>query len=194
MGKTGTYSRGCSSATTLIMNRFKFSSQKLSKRPDMIRQSGGHARGSVAPLGLNQARGMWFLLRQRQAQAHVRPGKIVEGLKEDHAPSHLRAILPETPALAHQRRQSMTQGEVETFNQTGADRVSQRFEPLAPAAHAVDQLLETPLAFLFDHLSIDQIRVGFLERLFGAAWLSRAWKGLQGIVTNGVSRLQTNKR
>ena len=55
----------CSSATTLIMNRFKFSSQKLSKRPDMIRQSGGHARGSVAPLGLNQARGVWFLLRQQ---------------------------------------------------------------------------------------------------------------------------------
>src|SRR5262245_14230689 len=57
----------CSSATTLIMNRFKFGSQKLSKRPDVIRQSGGHARGSVAPLGLNQARGVWLLRRQRQA-------------------------------------------------------------------------------------------------------------------------------
>ena len=83
----------CSSATTLIMNRFKFGGQKLSKCPDMIRQSGGHARSSVAPLELNQARGVWLLLRQRQAQAHVRPGKIVEGLQEDHAPSHLSTIL-----------------------------------------------------------------------------------------------------
>src|SRR5262245_17327349 len=92
---------GCSSATTLMMNRFKFGSQKLSKRPDVIRQSSGHARGSVAPLGLNQARGVWLLLRQRQAHAHVRPGKIVEGLQEDHTPSHLRAILTATPVLAH---------------------------------------------------------------------------------------------
>ena len=41
----------CSSATTLIMNRFKFGGQKLSKCLDMIRQSGGHARSSVALLG-----------------------------------------------------------------------------------------------------------------------------------------------
>src|SRR5215471_17876042 len=170
------------------MNRFKFGGQKLSKCPDMIRQSGGHARSAVAPLELNQARGVWLLLRQRQAQAHVRPGKIVEGLKEDHTPSHLSAILTETPALAHQRRQSMAQSEVETFNQTGADRVAQRFEPLAPAAHAVAQLLETSLVFLFDHLAIDQIRVGFLERLLGASWLARAWKGLQGMVDVNQSR------
>src|SRR5262249_6623823 len=103
----GGQSSRCSSATTLIMNRFKFGGQKLSKCPDMIRQSGGHARSSVAPLELNQARGVWLLLRQRQAQAHVRPGKIVEGLKEDHAPSHLRAILTEAPTLTHQRRQGL---------------------------------------------------------------------------------------
>ena len=85
----------------------------------------------------------------------------------------------------------MAQSEVETFNQTGADRVAQRFEPLAPAAHAVEQLLETPLAFLFDHLAIDQIRVGFPERLLGASWLSRAWKGLQGMVdVNGTDIAQ----
>jgi len=49
---------GCSSATTLIMNRLKFGGQKFSKCPNMIRQSGGHARGLMAPLGLDQSRGM----------------------------------------------------------------------------------------------------------------------------------------
>src|SRR5215510_4669938 len=82
----------------------------------------------------------------------------------------------------------MAQSEVETFNHTGADRVAQRFEPLAPAAHAVEQLSETPLAFLFDHLAIDQIRVGFPARLLGTSWLSRAWKGLQGMVDVNQSR------
>src|SRR5215470_8662676 len=46
---------GCSSATTLIMNRLEFCGQELSKRPDMIGQSSGHARGAVAPLGLDQS-------------------------------------------------------------------------------------------------------------------------------------------
>jgi len=56
IGRLGT--PGCSSATTLIMNRLKFGGQKFSKCPNMIRQSGGHARGLMAPLGLDQSRGM----------------------------------------------------------------------------------------------------------------------------------------
>src|SRR4029450_8044852 len=51
-------STGCSSATTLIMNRLKFDGQKFAKCPNMIRQSGSHARGPMAPLGLDQSRGM----------------------------------------------------------------------------------------------------------------------------------------
>ena len=46
---------GCSSATTLIMNGLEFGGQEFSKRPDMIRQSSGHARSSGAPLGLDQS-------------------------------------------------------------------------------------------------------------------------------------------
>ena len=45
----------CSSATTLIMNGLEFRGQELSKRPDMIGQSSGHAGGLVAPLGLDQS-------------------------------------------------------------------------------------------------------------------------------------------
>jgi REP element-mobilizing transposase RayT len=48
----------CSSAITLTMNRLEFGGQKFSNRPDMIRQSSGHARGSVAPRGLHQSRGV----------------------------------------------------------------------------------------------------------------------------------------
>jgi hypothetical protein len=114
--------KGCSSATTLIMKRLEFGGQEFSKRPDMIGQSSGHSRCSVVPLGLDQSRGMWCLIRQRHAPTHVRPCEVVESLKEDHAPPHLGAILTETPAFANQRRQGMTQGKVETFNQTGTDR------------------------------------------------------------------------
>lgn len=113
---------GCSSATTLIMKWLEFSGQKLAKCPDMICQASGHARGSVAPLGLDQLRVMWFLGRQRHAQTHVRSGEVVEGLKEDHTPPHLGSVLTETPTLATQRRQGMTQGEVEPLAQTGTDR------------------------------------------------------------------------
>jgi hypothetical protein len=47
--------RGRSSATTLIMSGLEFGGQELSKRPDMIGQSSGHAGGLVAPLGLDQS-------------------------------------------------------------------------------------------------------------------------------------------
>src|SRR4029434_2470535 len=172
----------CSSATTLIMKRLEFGGQEFSKRPDMICQSSGHSRCSVAPLGLDQSRGMLCLIRQRHAQTHVRPCEVVESLKEDHAPPHLGAILTETPAFANQRRQGMTQGKVETFNQTGTDRQPQLLQPLGPAAHAVDQLLQPPLALLFDYLAIDQIGKRLLHGLLGASRLARVREGLQRMV------------
>src|SRR5438093_6054540 len=91
---------GYSSAITLIMDRLKFNGQKLSKCPDMICQSSSHTRGAVAPLGLDASQDVWLLLRQRHAQTHVRPGKVVEGLKEHHAPPHVGTIFTETPAFA----------------------------------------------------------------------------------------------
>ncbi len=75
----------------------------------------------MTPLGLNQSRGLRLLLRQRRAQTHVRPGKVVEGLKEDDTPPHLGAILTETLAFSHRRGQGMTQRKIETFDQTGAN-------------------------------------------------------------------------
>src|SRR5262249_8024350 len=112
----------------------------------------------------------------------MRSGEVVEGLKEHHASPHLGAILTEAPALAHQRRQGMAQGEVETLQQTRADRQPQLLEVFGTAADTVDEGLETTLVLLFDHLSIDQIGVGFLHRLLGTSWFAGAWKGLQGMV------------
>jgi hypothetical protein len=40
----------------------------------------------------------------------------------------------------------MTQGKAETLNPTGTDRQPQLLQPLGHAAHASDQLLQTPLA------------------------------------------------
>ena len=58
----------------------------------------------------------------------------------------------------------MTQGEVQTLEQTCADRQTQFLQPLGATVHAVPQLLQTPLALLFDHLTIDQIGMGLAVR------------------------------
>ena len=78
----------------------------------------------------------------------MRSGEVVEGLKEHHAPPHLGAILTEAPAFAHQRRQGMAQGEVETLQQTRADRQPQFLEAFGTAADTVDEGLETALVLL----------------------------------------------
>jgi hypothetical protein len=41
--------------------------------------------------------------------------------------------------------------------------------------------VEASLRRLFDHLSIDQVWMGLLDRWLGASWLARAWKGLQRV-------------
>jgi hypothetical protein len=46
--------------------------------------------------------------------------------------SQLRAAFAEVPALSCQRSQGMTPGQVETFNQTGADLQSQYGQPGCP--------------------------------------------------------------
>src|SRR5215831_3539272 len=112
----------------------------------------------------------------------MRPGEVVEGLKEHHASPHVGAIFTEARALTHQRRQSMTQGEVEPLQHTRADRQPQLLEACGTAADTVDEGLETAFVLLFDHLPIDQIGVGFLPRLLGTSWFAGAWKGLQGMV------------
>src|SRR4029453_11113444 len=112
----------------------------------------------------------------------MRPGEVVECLKQHYAPPPMGAILTETPAFANQRRQGMTQSKVETFNPTGTDRQPQLLQAPAPAAPAVDQLLHPPLARLFDSLAIDQIGGWLLHELFGASRLARAREGLQRMV------------
>jgi hypothetical protein len=183
--------RRYSSATTLIMNRLEFSGQKFAKRPHMIRQSGGHTRGSMLPLGLHPSRGRGLLLRQRQASTYVRPGKVVEGLQQNHPPAPLGTILTTALAFSPQRCQSMTQRQIETLNQTGAARQPQCRQALGTAAHPIHHLLQTSLAFLCDHLAIHQIRVRFLHRLLGTPSLSRRRKRLERLIDRKESRQRT---
>src|SRR5215468_3230871 len=173
------------------MQWLELSGQELSKHPDMIGQSSGHSRCAVAPLGPEQSRGEWYRLRQRDTQTHMRPGKVVEGLKENHTPPPLGAILTEAPALTHERRQGMTQGKVEPLKQTGADREPPCLQALGTAAHTGDQLLQTALGLLFDDLPIDQIGMGVLHRVLGASWLARAGKGLARMIDRDQRRKVT---
>ena len=73
----------------------------------MIGQSSGHAGVWWRHLG-------WISLKaclapdQTEARANsYAVGRVVEGLKENHTPPHLGAILTEAPTLTHQRRQGL---------------------------------------------------------------------------------------
>ena len=82
----------------------------------------------------------------------------------------------------------MPQGQVETFKQTRTDREPEFLQALGTAAYPVDEYLETALLLFLDHLAVDQLRVGLLDRLLGASRLARAWKGLQGMVDRDQRR------
>jgi hypothetical protein len=74
--------------------------------------------------------------------------EVVECLKEDHATSQLRAVFAEAPALSCQRSQGMTQGQVETLNQTSADLQSQGGQPGCPTPDALTQRVQAATFFL----------------------------------------------
>src|SRR5919204_5130540 len=99
--------------------------------------------------------------------------EVVECLKEDHATSQLRAVFAEAPALPCQRSQGMTQGQVETLNQTGADLQSQRGQPGCPTTDALTQRVQAAPFLLFDPLRIDQLRMGLQRRPAGSSTLAR---------------------
>ena len=64
--------------------RLKFSSQKLAKGPDVIRQACGHRWGALPPSKTNHTVACPLVQWQLLPQAHMRSGDIIEGLKEDH--------------------------------------------------------------------------------------------------------------
>ncbi len=63
--------------------------------------------------------------RQLLPQAHMWSRHIVEGLEEDHPLPQALAVFIETGCLTCQRGQGLTQGQVDPFNQGGADREAQ---------------------------------------------------------------------
>lgn len=114
--------------------------------------------------------------------------EVVEDLEEDHSSSHLGPIFTETVALADQWRQGMPYGQVQSFDQAGADREAQVFQPLSTAEHAVSQLFEAPLLLLFDDLAIDQVGMGGLDGLSGASRLAGPRKDRERMVAGDQGR------
>src|SRR5918998_5569652 len=108
--------------------------------------------------------------------------EVVECLKEDHATSQLRAVFAEAPALSCQRSQGMTQGQVESLNQTGADLLSQGGQSRCPPTDTLVKRVQAASLLLFDQLPIDQFRMGFQHGLARASAFARARKLLDLVV------------
>jgi hypothetical protein len=130
------------------MNRLKFGSEKLPKRPDMVGQSSRHGGCSLLPLLLKQALtySLWF--REDHPQAHVWTREVVKRLEQDDAPFHGFTLFTETAALAHQRRQGMAKGLIDALDQTGADFQPQSRQLLCANEHALAQFFQSPLLFI----------------------------------------------
>jgi len=115
----------CSSANTLRIQRLKFGREKLTKGPDVIRQSCRHCWSALLPSRANRPAACALPQRQRLPQAHVWSGHVVEGLEEDHSLPHTLAVFTEAGRLTRQGCQGLTQRQVDPFDQGRADREAQ---------------------------------------------------------------------
>jgi hypothetical protein len=126
------------------MNRLKFGSEKLPKRPDMVGQSSCHARRSLFPLWLEQALTYSVGFRDSHPQAHVWTREVVKRLEQDDAPFHWFTLFTETAALAHQGCQGMAKGLIDALDQTGADFQPQSRQLLCANEHTLGQFFQSP--------------------------------------------------
>src|SRR5919108_1210713 len=154
----------------------------------MVSQASRHSRRTWLPLGANQPSPRLFPCGQRQPQALVWTREVVEYLKEDHATPQLRAVFTKAPTLPCQWRQGMTQGQVETLNQTGADLQSQGGQPRRATTEALTQNVQATTFLLFDQLCIDQLRMGFQHGFAGPSAFARAHKLFEVMVDRDQRR------
>ncbi len=108
----------------------------------MIGDARSHPWCSLNPLRVNNPRVVLLALGQWKPQALVRTGKIVESLKEGDASSHLVPILAEPKALSGKRSKSMSNGQIESLDQAGADREAELLESFRSAKDSLAQGLE----------------------------------------------------
>ena len=114
--------------------------------------------------------------------------EVVKRLKEDHAATELLAVFTEAPALSCQRSQRMPQGQVETFNQTGTDLLSQGGQSRCPPTDTLVKRVQAASLLLFDQLRLDQFRMGFQHGLARASAFARARKLLDSVVDRDQRR------
>src|SRR5467141_3487431 len=106
----------------------------------------------------------------------MRACKVVKGLKEDDAPAHLLSVFAEAPTFSDQRSQGMPQRQVESLNQTRADRSPELRKARSATPHTRCQRVETTVYLLLDNLRIHQVGMGCDHRFAGASALASTCK------------------
>src|SRR5262249_46416647 len=142
----------------------------------MIRQACRHRWGALPPSRPNRTVVCTLVERQRLPQAHVWSGDIVEGLEKDYPLPQTLAVFAETGCLTRQRGQGLAQGQVDAFHRGRADCEAQSRQAFGSQYDACAQCAQLALMLLFDQLSIDQLRMGLIERLTWAPPLARRRK------------------
>ena len=135
----------------------------------MIRQACSHRWGALAPSRINRTVACPLVQWQLAPQAHRRSGDIIEGLKEDHPLPQAFAVFAEAGGLATQWRQSLPQGQVHPFDQSGAAREAQMRQAFGAQHDAGAERQQLAVLLLFDQLPRDQIGRGCTDGLAGAA-------------------------
>ena len=95
----------------------------------MIRQSRRHPWCSLLPSRVAPPGPDWGPCAQLDPQTLMRARKVVKGVKEDDAPAHLLPIFAEAPPVSDARGKGRTQRQVESLNQTGAERQAELSSP-----------------------------------------------------------------
>ena len=138
------------------MKRLKFGRQKLTKRPNMVCQSGGHARTSLFVLLCYQAFSRSLFFWQQDPQAQMWSGEVVVATPKQNSPAHLHALFTKRPTLSDQRSKGMPQCLIDSFNQARADFPSQTNQLFCSEDDFFLHRFEPSFPLLFDQLCVHQ--------------------------------------
>ena len=145
-----------------------------------------HGRGLLSPPLLKASNGVRQLLsrfaRTKKSETHVGSSHVVERLEKARLLLKMSAVLAKTQGLAHQGCQKLSKGQIESFQQAGADGQTQAGQAFGTTYDACRYFHNPPLALLLDDLPIHQGRMGRFDGLSQATRLSRAGKGLQLLI------------
>ena len=138
-----------------------------------------HGRNLLSPPLLKPSNGVGQLL----SETHVGSSPVVERLEKARLLLKMGAFLAETQGLAHQRRQGLPKGQIESFQQPGADGQTQAGQAFCATYNACRHFHKTPLALPLNDPPIHQVWMRGFDRLSRTPQLPRAGKGLEHMIT-----------